>query len=198
MIKQDLIKIYALVKTLWHNYEFPRADIDLRLHDATWYQLFKEYDTNFILYVIREYSKTSEFFNVGIIAGKCEELTKPQLQNEINEQDIFNEINKAITLNIGYEEWDKLDKYKHINSPNNPYLAKVHYCFDKLSPIAKRIVGSPQSLWEMGQINTADFNTVTKSNILRVAKVLLEKQKKNKKNKELLNTYSKQKEIDHG
>lgn len=171
MEQKELIQVYALVQVLWPNHKFPSNKTELIIHKKTWFELLKDFDIKIVLNLIKDYSKTNEFFNVGIIAGQCEELLKP-VSIQITENDVFNEIAKSLSSLVFDDEAMKpyREKYKY---SQNPYSAQFAYKFDKLSPVAQRIVGSPAQLWELDRLGTNEFNTIIRSHILKSAKVIL-------------------------
>lgn len=151
MEKKELIQAYACAKTLWRGFSLPDNELEVKLHDELWFEMLSPYPLEMVLTCMLQYSKESEFCNIGKIVSKLEEIvTAPaKLSETINEQDIFIEIDRAI------------DNYNH------------HKNFEMLSPIARRVVGSAQSLYTWAMMDINEFETVTKSHILRAIRELL-------------------------
>lgn len=155
MNREDLKKVYAYASLLWQTFKVPTEQENVLLQAQIWYDFLKPYDLETIFASMRELSKQSDFCNIGKIASGCDAIYN-LVKNGINEEnEIFKEIDKAITG-----------------------LGSLEERFNKLSPIAKRVVGNKEKLYQYGQVETTDFNTVVESNIRRAIRTNLEQQKK--------------------
>lgn len=151
MEKEELIKAYAYAELLWSTFKKETNKEKAQMQNQLWWEFLKPYDYNVICASMRELAKESDFCNIAKISKGCRtimNLTKEQL----TENDIFNEIDRAIDY----------------------YHAKEN--FEKLSPIAKRVVNNYSNLATWGQLDISEFNTVTASNIKRAIRNELERQ----------------------
>ena len=152
MEKTEIFKAFGYAEILWNTFKREKGEkepMQIRL----WYDFLKPYDLDLIYASMRELAKESDFCNVAKIARGCQDLIR-LTSNERNENEIFIEIDKAIDY----------------------YSAKEK--FEKLSPIAKRVVVDPAQLgrWACCEIN--EFNTVVASQIRRAIRVELERENK--------------------
>jgi len=137
--KKELIQIYTLAKILWANYKMPDSKFEIEMHNAVWLELLKDYDIKLIVEAMKEYSKQSEFLNIGKVAQKCQDITNasnPQMAKL--ETDYISEIEKSLR--------------------GNSFQAKES--FETLSPIAKRIVGHAWSLQEWAMLSQYQWEQV--------------------------------------
>lgn len=133
MEKEELIKAYAYAELLWSTFKKETNKEKAQMQNQLWWEFLKPYDYNVICASMRELAKESDFCNIAKISKGCRtimNLTKEQL----TENDIFNEIDRAIDY----------------------YYAKEN--FEKLSPIAKKVVGHYGNLASWGQSNKDDYN----------------------------------------
>ena len=156
MQKQDLFKVYTIAKSLWANFKIPETDLEAPIHDQVWFELLKFFSLDLITASMLEYSKESEWCNIGKIAQKCQDIatTKNTLANTLTEQDVYIEIHKAVLKGDYYED------------------------FKTLSDVAKKVVGHPKQLKDWAYSSGEAWETVTKSHILRaIRNILAQKQK---------------------
>lgn len=177
MEKKDLLKVYTIAKTLWRNFKLPDSSTEFgkfeaNMHDEVWFELLKNYPYKLVEIAMIEYSKKSEFCNIGKIVDECEKIieAKNGLKGIITEETVFNEISQAITRLLTEDEYLQIGDYI---KPNQDYIIK----FNSLSDIAKSVVITWQGLKDLGKIDMETFNTVVKSNIMRVARILIQKKK---------------------
>lgn len=153
MKREDLDAVWVYANSLWNTFSLPDTDQKYDIMSELWYDLLKDYPLQIIKAGMLELAKESDFCNVAKIANHCKTFYKLS-KNEIQDEDtICNEIRKAIR--------------------NSAYHAKEE--FDKLSPIAQRIVGTPNFLYECSQMDSTTVGSVIMSNIKKSAKAQLEK-----------------------
>lgn len=153
MKQEELFKVYAYAEILWNTFKKESGNEKSLMQNKMWYDFLKPYDIEIIFASMRELSKESDFCNIGKIAKGCQTICDLQKHQTDEEDEIFNEIRKAIS---SYNTNER---------------------FERLSPIAKRVVGFAGQLgaWAISDIN--DFNTVISSNIKRSIRCQLEKEK---------------------
>jgi len=177
MEKKELLKVYTIAKTLWRNFKLPDGSTEFgkfeaNMHDEVWFELLKNYSYKLIETAMVEYSKKSEFCNIGKIVEECDRIIDAQngLKGMLTEETIFNEIAKAITRPLTLEE--------ALNSQEIEGLDAVYILkFNSLSDIAKGVVVNWEGFKNLCLSDIETFDTVTKSNIMRVARGLIEKQR---------------------
>jgi len=172
MIKKELFAVLAKCSFIWPNFKLPTDDKTLKEFYKEWYEQLEPFAPDIIIAAIREYAKESDFCNLGKIVAKCEDIIAIINNINFNEDIIFQEINKAITrvplvLQPGHQNF-------YYNSPKYGYEVN----FDKLSKLAKRVVGTPSQLLSWGSCDVDSFQTVVASNIKRSIRnqIALEKQ----------------------
>lgn len=152
MKKEDLTKVFAYAKLLWNNFYMPEDDGSKIMQIQVWYDFLSQYDLETIFASMRELSKQSDFCNIGKIAKGCQTIHNLEKYEISREEQIFNEINNAISL---YDTQEK---------------------FDKLSKIAKIVVGSAGNLGAWAGMEIGTFNSVVASNIRRSIRTQLERE----------------------
>lgn len=170
MERTELLKVYTLAKTLWRNFRLPESEVEASVHDEVWYGLLKDYNYKLIELAMVNYSKKSDFCNIGKITEECNKILQARdgYQSAITEESVFRELVEAINYSPTLEEIEERDG---IMKPGE----SLQLGFEKLSDVAKRVVVNVQGLRELGLIESQTFHTVTKSNIMRVARNLLQK-----------------------
>lgn len=142
MRKEELINVFAYAEVLWAGTFKRQNDEKQVLEVKLWYDFLKAYDLNVIYAGMRQLAEKSDFCNIAKVANECENICNI-LRGQLTEDDIFLEIDKAISI---YD---------------------VDENFNKLSDIAKKVVGSPSQLASWGQCDINSYNTVIASNIRR-------------------------------
>lgn len=155
MKKEELTKVFAYAKLLWNNFVVPNDDENKLLQIQIWYDFLKEYDFETIFASMRELCKVSDFCNIGKIAKGCQTICNLSQNRDLEEEQILKEINKAITA---------------CGSPKEK--------FEKLSPIAKKVVGDSSNLYKYGLVDMNDYDTFVVSNLKKSIKANLERQEK--------------------
>lgn len=148
MKKEDLSAVLTYASALWNTLKMPEKDEDYVVALSVWYDLLGEYELPIIKAGMLELAKESDFCNVAKIAEKCRAIQKLALNELQDEDSIVNEIRRAIQ-----------GAFYHANEN-----------FEKLSPIAKRIVGQPKNLKEWGLMDSATVSSVIMSNIKKSAR----------------------------
>lgn len=156
MRKEDLDAVWIYANSLWDTFKLPDTEEKYDIMSEVWYDLLKPYDLKIIRAGMLEHAKVSDFCNVVKIANQCQQLVDIGTGAKITEDDIVREIRKAIS--------------------NGKYGSQQE--FEKLSPIAKRIVGSPRTIFDWACMDLDEFNTVITSNIRRSARNQIEVQGK--------------------
>lgn len=153
MEKSELIKVYGYAGILWNTFEIPKQTEKQALQGQIWYDFLKDYDLETIFASMRELSKESDFCNIGKVAKGCQTICN-LMSAKLDEEDIFKEINGAISF---YNTQDK---------------------FDKLSDVAKKVVGTAGQLssWAGSDVDT--FNSVIASQIKKSIRNQFDRQAK--------------------
>lgn len=153
MKQEELIKSIAYAEVLWSTFRKEEEEIKQQLQLKMWWEFLKPYDLEVVYASMRELAKESDFCNIAKVAKGCQTICNLN-NNMITEDDVFNEIDKA----IGY------------------YGSKEK--FEKLSPIAKKVVGDASRLASWGMCDISEFNTVVASQIRRSIRNELQRQEK--------------------
>lgn len=153
MEKEELIKAYAYAELLWNTFKKETNKDKATMQNQLWWDFLKLYDYDVICASMRELAKESDFCNIAKVAKGCASIMK-LTQPQQSENDIFLEIDRAICG--GY------------------YHAKEN--FEKLSPIAKKVVGDSSRLASWGQTNKIDFNTFVVNDIKKAIRNELDRQ----------------------
>ena len=156
MNKEQMPMVWAYANTIWGTFKVPDTKESVMLTMEVWLDLLKEYDLQIIMSAMLELAKESDFCNVVKVAENCKTLVKLANNELVDEDMICNEIRMAIK--------------------NSLYHAREE--FDKLSEIAKRIVGSPASLRSWAELDSATVSSVVMSNIKKSASNQIERQNK--------------------
>ncbi len=121
MKKEELTKVFALAKGLWSSFNLPNNELDVSITASLWLELLKPYELEIIKLAMIEHAKRSDFLNMAKVSEICFEIMARD-NPELDEEQIFLEIKKSI----------------------NYYECKAN--FEKLSPVAKAVVGDPSQL----------------------------------------------------
>lgn len=156
MRKEDLGPIWAYANTIWDTFKVPDTEEKVAMAIEVWVSLLKDYDLPLIKAGMLEHAKVSDFCNVVKIAEQCKNLMAVAQGTAYDENAIVNEIRRAIG--------------------NGTYGARDE--FEKLSPIAKRVVGEPRSLYDWATYEGDGFDTVIMSNVRRAVRTQIESQRK--------------------
>lgn len=140
---EELLQVYAFAETLWNTFKPQTDEFKTKIQNQLWYDLLKPYELKIIQTAMVEQSKISDFCNLGKLAKECENIQELANNEVIDEDNIFHEIDRAITA-LNKEE-----------------------AFNSLSPIAKEVVCHPSQLNRWGMSEISDFDTVLASNIKR-------------------------------
>lgn len=147
-------QVYAYAKCLWNNFDISKLASDVMIFQTQiWYDYLKEYDLEIIFAGMRELCTESDFCNIGKIAKKCKSICN-LLDDRMDEESIYDEINRAIGI------WFTKDK------------------FDKLSDVAKSVVKTPAQLAQWALVDRSEFNTVVASNIKKSIKNQIQKRER--------------------
>lgn len=155
MKREDLKQVYAYASLLWETFKVPTEEENIILQAQIWYDFLKDYDLETIFASMRELCKESDFCNIGKIAKGCQTICNLSQNRDLEEEQILQEIKKAITA---------------CGSPKEK--------FEKLSPIAKKVVGDSSNLYKYGLVDMNDYNTFVVSNLKKSIKANLERQEK--------------------
>lgn len=153
MKKEELKQVYAYASLLWQTFKVPTEEDKLILQSQIWYDFLKDYDLETIFASMRELCKESDFCNIGKIAKGCQTIYG-LVEKRLDEEDVFNEITKAVS---------------YYNCDENFY---------KLSEIAKKVVVEPSQLARWALCETETYNTVVASNIKKSIRNQIQKQDK--------------------
>lgn len=152
MKKEELTKVFALAKGLWSSFNIPNNEFDLNITATLWLDLLKPYDLEIIKIAMIEHAKKSDFLNMAKVSEICFEIIEKD-NPELDEEKIFIEIKQAIT-------------YYEVNEK-----------FEKLSPVAKAVVGKPFQLAAWSQIQQGEL-LVLESNLHKSIRAKLQDYKK--------------------
>lgn len=143
MDKIELMKVYSYAELLWKTFKPEDGEVKSKLQDSMWFDFLKPYNLETIYAAMRECARQSDFCNIAKVAKECETITGLTQNLLYDEEKIFIEIDKAIDY---YNSKEK---------------------FEKLSNIAKSVVGDPCRLAAWSQCESDEFNTVIASQIRR-------------------------------
>lgn len=107
-----------------------------------WHMILGEYDYQTMLMALKMYIHTSGSAFAPSVSELIAMTRKPQELTAVQEVDVWREVRPAIS--------------------NGIYGAETE--FEKLSPMAKKMVGDPQQLREWAMLPSEDIDTVVQSN----------------------------------
>lgn len=173
MKKEELTKVFALAKGLWSSFNLPNNELDVSITASLWLELLKPYELEIIKLAMIEHAKRSDFLNMAKVSEICFEIMARD-NPELDEEQIFMEIKKAITY----------------------YECKAN--FEKLSPVAKIVVGDPSQLATWSLIPQSEV-LVLESNLHKRINARLQDYKRQLSIENTLPqiTSSEQKQIEH-
>ena len=152
MEREELKQVYAYASILWDTFKPPTDKAKAVLQAQIWFDFLRGYDLQVIFASMRELCKVSDFCNIGKVAKGCQTICNLS-KNELDEDKIFREIDGAIS-------WYNQDEN-----------------FNKLSEMAKKVVGTPSQLAQWALSDVTKYNTVIASNIKRSIRKQLDEQK---------------------
>lgn len=154
MNKGETAQIIAVIKEY---YPLDKEATNITNKVNAWYVILKDYDYNLIQNALIAYvtQSNSQFPpSVASLVAKANELMNYN-KYSMTELEAWNCVVKAVR-----NSWYNSEKE-----------------FEKLPPAVKKVIGSPNTLKEWGQMKIEDFNTVIQSNFMRsyTAKIKQEK-----------------------
>lgn len=141
MTREETKKILMMVQASYPNFNPPDKTVTIN----TWFLLLKDNEYLAIEQALRAYitTDTSGFApNIGQLLDKLHTIQSPQ---ELNEMEAWSLVSKAL---------------------RNGYYGAVEE-FDKLPPLVKKAVGSPDNLRNWSQTDVKAIETVIQSNFMR-------------------------------
>lgn len=136
MIKEDLWNAYGYAMSIWSSFKLPSNDFEQNIMNEVWFETLKPYDTSLVLFAMKEYAKTCDFCNIVKVAELCEKYIHIAKGDVVCEDAICREIREAIL---------KVDK---------------NTAFEKMSPIAREVVGGAWQLFKWGMIDSTQVESV--------------------------------------
>ena len=124
MIKEDLVKVYACAGALWSSFKIPATELEAKFFDNVWFSILKPYDINVVLLAFREYANTNDFCNIAKVGELCDKLTQIANGIWIDEEEVINEIYKAISYDKCKENFEELSSFAKEIVEHPAYLAK--------------------------------------------------------------------------
>lgn len=155
MTIEETKKILSILKINYPNSFTRLSDEDSHMYLSLWAESFKDTPTELVAMAVKHIinSDTREF--APNIAQVNEAIYKLTHREEMSEAEAINLIKKACA-NSGYHAQEE---------------------FDKLPATLKRLVGSPNNLYEWAMMDVNEFNTVIASNLSRSFKAIAKSEK---------------------
>lgn len=145
MTRKDTLQVLSILRAAYPNFYRGMAKDDLEGIVNLWASMFADDPPELVAAAVKAFIATdSKGFPpvIGIIKEKLRQISAPPMMTE---QEAWNLVLNAIS--------------------NSGYHAKEEY--DKLPPILRSIVGSPQQLRNWGMMNADEVQTVVASNVMR-------------------------------
>ncbi len=171
MKKDDLLNVYSYAESLWSTFKAETEKEKAIMQAAVWLDILGSYDLGTISHAMKLCAEESDFLNIAKIGKKCRELLEVKEKIAYDEDKILSEISKAVSF---------------YNTEEN---------FEKLSPMAKTVVGHSSQLALWASVALEEYATVVESNLRKAIrqKALLHRLKQesvsllNYENKKLIN-----------
>lgn len=151
MSKAEMIKIIVMMKAVYPKYFIATDKDELKLQIDTWHELFKDDSYKLIEQAVKALMCTLKF--PPTIADVKEKIALITQLPVMSEMEAWNEVKGAMSSYRSQE------------------------CFNELTPILQRIVGSPGQLREWAIMDLDTLNSVVQSNFMRSYKALAAKEK---------------------
>lgn len=151
----ETLQVLAIIKVAYPNSFTKLTKQDIEALTKLWERQFKDYDANLVVSAVDTIISTdiSDFMpSIARIKQVCNNLSNP---NQMSEIDVWNCVEKA--------------------TRNSIYHAKEEY--DKLPPIAQKIVGSADRLCDWAKMSSDEVQTFVYNNFSKAFKVESEKQR---------------------
>lgn len=138
MTEQECKQLIMICEATYPNFRANDPAATLK----AWHTIIGEYDYQTMLMALKMYIHTSGSAFAPSVSELIAMTRKPQELTAVQEVDLWREVRPAIS--------------------NGIYGAETE--FEKLSPMAKRMVGDPQQLREWAMLPSEDIDTVVQSN----------------------------------
>lgn len=153
MNKQETIKIIAMLKVAYPKFFVSEDKEERKLQVDTWQSLFDEEPYALVEQAVKALMCTLQFPpTVADIKGKIALITQPEETTELEAWSMV---------------WDAI-KSANYNSQQN---------FERLPPVIRKVVGSPNQLREWAMMDSETVNSVIQSNFMRSYKAKVAQQK---------------------
>lgn len=155
MTREETIKLLMVIQSAYPNFKPPDKTVAV----DTWYTMLKDMDYNVVQMGLRAYitSDTSGFApSIGQLINTIYTIQNPQ---ELNEMEVWSLVSNA--LRNGYYGADKE--------------------FEKLPPLVKKAVGSPDNLRNWSQTDVKSIENVVQSNFMRSYQTVVKREEEIKK-----------------
>ena len=111
MIKNELIKVYAYVKSIFTNFPMPVSKMEIETRNIVWFKFLHSYELDVIFLAIDNYAKENQFVNIAQIASECDKVLRLLQGNYKDEFYYLDEITKAISYSNSKVNYDRLSEF---------------------------------------------------------------------------------------
>lgn len=139
--KDDLLKVYSYAESLWTTFKPETEKEKAIMQAAVWLDILGAYELETISHAMKLCAEESDFLNIAKVGKKCRELLEVNEDLAYDEDKILAEISNAVSF----------------------YNAKEN--FEKLSPMAKAVVGHSSQLALWASASLESYATVVESNL---------------------------------
>lgn len=153
MKKEDMKDILFVIQNAYPRFYVNQTKEQLLQVLDLWTEMFEDYTAKEVAIAVKQVIKTSEF--PPTIATITNEINKLKYINNDNEVEYWHEISSAV----------------------RNCLYNTQEVFNNLSNIAKSVIGSPEQLKSMALEDSETFQTVTKGQITKQIKSIIEREK---------------------
>lgn len=138
MTRDECKQLLAIIDATYPNFKVANPTETVNI----WHTLLGEYEYKVLLMALKTFISTSGSAFAPSVAELIAMTRKPQELMQVSEVDVWREVRKAISRGIYYHEEE----------------------FEKLSPMAKKMVGESGQLREWAMLPSEDIDTIVQSN----------------------------------
>lgn len=124
MKQEDLPVVWAYTNAVIDTFKVPDTEIKCQMAMSVWMDVLGQYELPIIKSAILERAKESDFFNIAKVGQTCEKLTQIAMGLYIDEEEVLDEIRKAVSYANCKENFQGLSEFAKEIVGHSAYLAK--------------------------------------------------------------------------
>lgn len=157
MTYNETLKVMSVLRAAYPGYYRDFTKQDAEEAASLWQTMFSSDTYEEVIYAVRAYIASDQKGFPPHIGAIRNEILRCGHKNEMTEIEAWELVRRAASNSSYGHEYDS---------------------FNALPETLKRIVGSPRTLHEWGQLNIGDFNTIIASQVMRAYRAILKEERR--------------------